>query len=344
MSNINFESRENWADYVKAIAIFSMVLCHANVGAQKPGLLVFIYTFHMPIFFLISGYFDRIKHGQSIKDTVKKLVRTLLIPYLVFNIFAFTYCWYGRLNHPELNNDITASQILPHGLLGIILCQSNQTDYSYLPNGPLWFLIALFECKMIYMLAVITYRKSKIIACMLLVSFFCLLSLMVTNRYQMFSIGSALLALPFYCLGGVIKKMDAIRYFNKNTSIVIFIVTFLILYTFAPQNGRVDMSSLKYGNYLTLFYINALIGSIMCISLAKCLGEIHYLSYIGKNTLVILCLHKFFMVIGIRVVSAMSFIPKESFTYCMLISLFSIIFCIFFSPYIMKRWPYILGK
>lgn len=343
MIDRSLESRENWADYAKAITIFTMVLCHANVGAQNPDLRTFIYAFHMPLFFLISGYFDRVKDGKSIKDAVKKLVRTLLIPYVAFNFFAFTYCWYGMLNHPELNNYITASQLLPYGLMGIILCQSSQTDYSYLPNGPLWFLIALIECKIIYLVMVTSYRKNKLLACMLVVTLICVMFIFITNRYQTFSVGAALLALPFYGLGGVIRKINMLR-FNKNVSFIVFMTTFLLLYALAPINGKIDVSTVKYGNYIALFYANGLIGSIMCISLAKCLDEIQSLSYLGQNTLSVLCLHLFFMVIGKRVVSAMSFIPENTFIYCMLVSLFSIIFSLLLGSFLIKRWPLILGR
>lgn len=51
--------RQNWADYVKAIAIFCLVICHAGVGLNNPGLCMFIYAFHMPVFFMISGYFEK---------------------------------------------------------------------------------------------------------------------------------------------------------------------------------------------------------------------------------------------------------------------------------------------
>lgn len=58
--NINIGTigkREVWADYVKALAIFLMVLGHFNLNSEASE--QFIYMFHMPVFFLISGYFDK---------------------------------------------------------------------------------------------------------------------------------------------------------------------------------------------------------------------------------------------------------------------------------------------
>lgn len=45
--------RENWIDWTKAILIWLMVLGHARLNGI---LLDFVYAFHMPAFFVISGY------------------------------------------------------------------------------------------------------------------------------------------------------------------------------------------------------------------------------------------------------------------------------------------------
>lgn len=51
------KKRQYWADYTKAFAIWLMVVCH--FGLRPKGLVDFIYIFHMPVFFLVSGYFDK---------------------------------------------------------------------------------------------------------------------------------------------------------------------------------------------------------------------------------------------------------------------------------------------
>jgi fucose 4-O-acetylase-like acetyltransferase len=47
------KQRETWADIAKAIGILGVVLGHAGV----PSIAKYMYWFHMPFFFLISGYF-----------------------------------------------------------------------------------------------------------------------------------------------------------------------------------------------------------------------------------------------------------------------------------------------
>lgn len=85
----NKKEREIWADYVKAIAIYLMVLCHFNLNSEIGK--QFIWIFHMPVFFLISGYFD--KGLPFSMDILKKDFRTLIIPYFFFSVCNLTICW-----------------------------------------------------------------------------------------------------------------------------------------------------------------------------------------------------------------------------------------------------------
>lgn len=47
------KSRENWIDWSKTILIWLMVLGHAGLNGIPRE---FVYAFHMPAFFIISGY------------------------------------------------------------------------------------------------------------------------------------------------------------------------------------------------------------------------------------------------------------------------------------------------
>lgn len=342
--NRNDHYRQIWADYVKSFAIFFMVLCHAGVGIRNPWLSTFIYAFHMPVFFMLSGFFEHTNGRNSIKYGVKKSAKQLIVPYFVFNIFGLTYCWYGMLNHPELNNNITAMQILPHGLLGMFTFQLRQTDFSFLPNGVLWFLMALFECKLIFMFSSLLYKKSKLGLSLYIFVLLIFSYIFISNRIELFVIGPTLLALPFYYVGYFLKKTDVLNKVSVDHHFVICIFSFIILCVLAPLNGRPDIVAVWFGNNIILFYLNALIGSLMCISFSKCLGNITFLGYLGKNTLSVLCLHVFFVMVGKRVIGLLTLFHSGSVVYCILVSLFSICFSLLCGAYISRRWPWMLGK
>jgi fucose 4-O-acetylase-like acetyltransferase len=102
----------------KGLGILLVILGHSLRNDVMPSGAVnwVIYSFHMPAFFMLSGYV------YSAKPLTKR-VRRLLIPYAVFTLI---------------------SVILGFGW-------TNQPIYSYVlrPNPGIWFLYTLFECLLI---------------------------------------------------------------------------------------------------------------------------------------------------------------------------------------------------
>lgn len=93
--------RVDWIDSAKGIAILLVVIGH--VGGGYTGrysipeyqqwidyLVWFVYTFHMPLFFCLSGYVYRIANNKVVdsagyKSLVRKKAVKLMIPYYVFS-------------------------------------------------------------------------------------------------------------------------------------------------------------------------------------------------------------------------------------------------------------------
>ncbi|PZG36166.1 acyltransferase, partial [Spongiactinospora gelatinilytica] len=82
------KQREPYLDNVKFLLITLVVMGHALVPTLDAGsarsAYLFIYTFHMPLFVLISGYLSRNFWNSNAKTN--KLVDTFLIPYLIVEV------------------------------------------------------------------------------------------------------------------------------------------------------------------------------------------------------------------------------------------------------------------
>ena len=76
-------------DYMKALAIFFVVLGHLidGVDSENNPFRVFIYSLHMPLFFIVSGFLSS-KKITSIGNLGRWYLRKmrLLIPFFVFSI------------------------------------------------------------------------------------------------------------------------------------------------------------------------------------------------------------------------------------------------------------------
>lgn len=73
-----------WIDIMKGILIILMVLSHTHIIARE-----YIFLFHMPVFFMISGYCWNIKHSNGMKKIwayVKNKTIRLYIPFVLLNV------------------------------------------------------------------------------------------------------------------------------------------------------------------------------------------------------------------------------------------------------------------
>lgn len=103
MKNETENKRIIWVDNVKSIAFILVALGHLLQGLIKAGVMqnssgftffnTFIYTFHVPLFFICSGYLYQktsvVNDLKSYKNNILKKALALGIPYFVFSIVSF---------------------------------------------------------------------------------------------------------------------------------------------------------------------------------------------------------------------------------------------------------------
>ena len=78
------EKRDNTVTYVKAIGIVLMVLGHlvpSDMVLRKA-----IFTFHMPLFFIMSGYCFKEKYLDDAKQFVVRKIKGIYVPFVAFSL------------------------------------------------------------------------------------------------------------------------------------------------------------------------------------------------------------------------------------------------------------------
>ena len=70
--------REVWLDFLRGVGILYVVLGHCWPPFRKE-----IYAFHMPLFFMLSGYLFYNYKNLELKILLRKLAKRLLIPYFI---------------------------------------------------------------------------------------------------------------------------------------------------------------------------------------------------------------------------------------------------------------------
>lgn len=144
-----------WIDIAKGIAIILVVIGHCIPdAASSTGISVteyrwlhdIIYSFHMPLFFFLSGYMivreNMVKSGKRPSDVIKNRWNRLIIPYVFVGI---CYAPFKLLLSKFANKPYDIENIWKM-IIGVN------------PDGELWFLYALFVITAIA--AVFSFRIS----------------------------------------------------------------------------------------------------------------------------------------------------------------------------------------
>ncbi len=130
-SDKSLPARDGSIDCLRAVGIILMVMGHIGFGGSFDK---WIHGFHMPMFFLISGYFFR---PVDVRRLLVRRGRTLLLPYFAFGLIH-CFLYFAFVKH----------QFRPRAFY--LLLWEN-TAHSGIPiAGALWFLTALFFADLIY--------------------------------------------------------------------------------------------------------------------------------------------------------------------------------------------------
>lgn len=77
-------NRKQWLDIAKGIAIILMVIGHTSIPNIASN---FIYAFHMPLFFIASGFTSNFKkHSPS--SYMKHKFRIIILPFLIYSVIV----------------------------------------------------------------------------------------------------------------------------------------------------------------------------------------------------------------------------------------------------------------
>ncbi len=268
--------RLDWIDQARGLSIFLVVYGH-NFPVNEP----YIYSFHVPLFFLISGMF----HPSNINlALVKKRAKMILIPYFfwAFSLYLFWF-FIGRKYGESSNLDLSPI----NNLIGVFYAQGGQT---YMDWGiPMWFLPCIFLVFVFY--GLLQKIKNNILKHTLLIvvgvlgfSWF-----KMTHIHLPWSIDVAFVALLFYGIGNLLKKW--IIAISNKTAILAMISLFVIhVVTFYYNPLKIDMYRSIYGSEL-FFLISGITGSIAYILFFKLVPIFKFFSYLGKHTIILLAMH-----------------------------------------------------
>ncbi len=281
--------REIWADNAKAIGIFLMVLGHNALANDR--VFDFIYSFHMPLFFILSGYFSSNKSEQFL-PYLKKNAKALLIPYVVFYLvtlpFGLFVIWVHPYNHPYDG----WLEFVMKPVIGLFTVRT--TSFAFHTNGPSWFFVALFIVKLLFYIPKRYECNAKSLAITTIV---CLTGYLFfyENNYNLARLDTALMAFPLFIFGYLLKAKTTVITLLKESKMLANITVSgccaIICLLLTNLNGHVEFSGAGYGNDLVLMYITAIFGFFFVVGISMIIPKNKHILTIGGGTSVVLGLH-----------------------------------------------------
>ena len=236
----------------------------------------------MPLFFFLSGIVFHHRKNERFLPMVKKNIKSILFPYLLFAMSSYLIWFYFLSSYtPSL------PEIREH-LLGILY--GNNGDNIMFYNGVLWFLPCLFATKVLFSSFTELSVKKRFL--LLLLFFFSiagyLYSVFFPEDTLIFGLESALTAVVFFG-GGFIWNTQAEKlntFFHKHAYILFPVFALLCMFFatihFIITGYQVDLRLNNLGNYY-LFYLASGSGILSTIALSMAINKNKILEYIGKK-------------------------------------------------------------
>lgn len=279
----NGKTREKWIDILKGVLIILVVLGHSATGPfydlDKP--IDYIYLFHMPAFFMISGYLFKYKDDHLRVDIIKKAKR-LILPYIAYiSVINLPIILIKFIKNKEILETIKS-------LLKLVYGGKYIGGYS----GALWFLTCLFFVEIIFIILLKFLKTKYVILFIIILNILAhIQAIYLNNLYLPLAIDIALLCISFFAFGFYCKKIIS----NKKTIFISILICFIfiILKLLNKTSYGLELWQHHYKN-LILDFIIPLSFTIILANICKLFEKskcTNIIAEIGRNTLPIMCLH-----------------------------------------------------
>ncbi|MBQ1171882.1 MAG: acyltransferase family protein [Lachnospiraceae bacterium] len=286
--------RIEWIDTAKGITILLVIIAHTVYYGNTGSIIhTVIYSFHMPLFFILSGFTATLtstKEDFLIKT--KKLAMSLLVPAYVAYICKLFICMVidkpDNINFNFFINHLYSMLYVSKGKI------NNQQDLIYL-FGYIWFLVVLFLCRTLLNYLNLLLNREQLIFVTSLLS---LIGYAIgIQTYMIFSFDIVLTVLPFFLCGQFIKRINISKapFMYGICSFLIWITGLFLMHPHPRNTEHLDFFARKYPFYPLCFF-TAITGSVFLCTCCIILSKLHiskFFALIGKHSLILLLIHYF---------------------------------------------------
>jgi fucose 4-O-acetylase-like acetyltransferase len=278
--------RVHWIDIARGIGIIFIIYAHM-LGSHDFRYL--FYSFHIPLFFFLSGVvYNHQKYGNFL-TFFKKSVRSLLVPYFIFAFIMF-FLWAIGLKTYNIFSPEIIRQFLS-------IFYANSNNGLMLFNDVLWFLPTLFVTRILFASVANFLVKAKALVFVLLLFsvFGYLFSIFASNIKLPLGTETAISAVTFYGAGFLWNQSEKAKQLLSKYKYFLFVSLLIVeaivaTIDFNAYGHQIDMRLDHLNNYF-FFYIAAFSGIFAWISFSVALNKNSWLEKVGRNSLILFVWH-----------------------------------------------------
>ena len=283
-----------WLDSAKGIGIILVVMIHSTIN---PGVLNFIGSFIMQLFFFLSGI---VFHFSRKEQFIQRHARSILTPYFVFCILSFLY-WIILERH------FRPSDFSPmDAFLNIFIAQGGK----YIFNAVMWFLPCLFVVEVLFYYIRKNVRSDALVILITLVLMAA--GYMLRGNLQVrlpWMFDAALISIFFYALGAMFARSQfMVQERSKSTLMAVSLVSLALCVGLATFFTTItNLAEYIFPNPLLLL-LSSFTGTIAVIAMAMSFPA-PWTQKLGRMALLIMCIHEPVKRILLKIAETISGIP-----------------------------------
>ena len=269
--------RIHWIDWCKVIAITLVVWAHITPFMREE-----IFLFHMPLFFIISGYLYK---QRETKKELSSIIYSLILPYLIYNIVYLLPLPLGGGYQKGYISNI---------LLG------NQEALAYL-FVPLWFIVSLIVIRLTSMLKCVNVYTLTIF---ILLSYILFDYLKIDQTNDFFQLKTSCLCFPFFIGGHILRQsnifetLSEIKLKKKLSYLPLLIILIVTVIVIGMDNSSIHEHGInvyhcRIGKSIFVLYFAAFSISTMIMLMCRMFFNVSskIIRRLSNGTLLILAIH-----------------------------------------------------
>jgi len=319
-------NRQPWIDYARGISIILVCYRHSFEGVNESGLIndnypvlkylnIFLFTFRMPLFFIISGIFLSVSlMRKGLTEYISDRFKTIYYPLLIWGALQISL------------------QLLFADFVNV---KREWIDYFYLIVQPrkieqFWYLNTLFLVGVIYSIINVKLHLNRIQHFLLSIIFYAMGSYLHAQNSR---IGAYMLTdvLHFYiffaigdCLSTILLNKENNKYFTNFKIFIPVLLLFIVTHYYSTKiNLKYEYLKVMYvENYQPIFFLLVSLTGCLFITIVSMYFSKYnifkFLRIIGYHSLYIYVMH-LFVTAAVRIY-CLHFLHVQNVTILILIS------------------------